>query len=68
MDYSMFLFCNILRDHVSSFNELPFDEMYDKYIPYYNKFVKSEYNVDTKSEYDCMDEYIYREMVGKVSF
>jgi hypothetical protein len=34
------------------------DERWEESITEYNKFLKSEYNVDTKSELDCIDEYI----------
>ena len=34
------------------------DERWDEAIAEYNKFLNSEYNVNTKSELDCIDEYI----------
>lgn len=34
------------------------DERWGKAINEYNKFLKSKYNVDSKSELDCIDEYI----------
>jgi hypothetical protein len=34
------------------------DERWEKAINEYNKFLKSKYNVDSKGELDCIDEYI----------
>jgi hypothetical protein len=34
------------------------DVRWEESITEYNKFLNSEYNVDTKSELDCIDEYI----------
>jgi len=34
------------------------DERWEKAITEYNKFLNSKYNVDSKSELDCIDEYI----------
>jgi len=34
------------------------DERWSKAIREYEKFLGSEFNVDTKSELDCIDEYL----------
>jgi hypothetical protein len=34
------------------------DRVWEEAIYEYNKFLNSKYNVDTKSELDCIDEYI----------
>jgi hypothetical protein len=34
------------------------DERWEKAISEYAKFLDSEFNVDTKSELDCIDEYL----------
>ena len=34
------------------------DVVWEEAVGVYNKFLKSEYNVDTKSELDCIDEYL----------
>jgi hypothetical protein len=34
------------------------DIVWEEAVGEYNKFLKSKYNVDTKSELDCIDEYL----------
>jgi hypothetical protein len=34
------------------------DIVWEEAIGEYNKFLNSKYNVDTKSELDCIDEYL----------
>ena len=34
------------------------DVVWEEAVGEYNKFLKSKYNVDTKSELDCIDEYL----------
>ena len=48
-------------DRLLTFGVLDIDELDTRWevsIAEYNKFLKSKYNVDTKSELDCIDEYI----------
>lgn len=57
MDYDLYLFSNLIKLFDSEFEELPYDEQYDKLPTLYEGFENSKFNVDTKSAYDCMIEY-----------
>lgn len=57
MDYDLYLFSNLIKLFDSEFEELPYDEQYDKLPTLYEDFENSKFNVDTKSAYDCMIEY-----------
>ena len=37
------------------------DIVWEEAVGEYNKFLNSKYNVDTKSELDCIDEYLNNE-------
>ncbi len=55
--YGVFCMC----DRLLTFGVLDIDELDTRWevsIAEYNKCLKSKYNVDTKSELDCIDEYI----------
>jgi len=58
MNYSEFLLANLLREQNSEWNEMPYDEMFGKVSMTLKKFEKSSYNVDDRSEYDCMVDWI----------
>jgi len=58
MNYNTYLFCCLLKHFNSEFDELPYDEQYDVVKEAYKKFKKSDYNKSTKSEYECMLEYL----------
>ena len=62
MNYSEFLFCHLIRDYSIKFMEMPIDDMWDNYGEYYTKYLDSKYNVDTKSEIECMTDFIITEM------
>ena len=58
MNYDVYLFSNLIKLFDSEFEELPYDEQYDNLPTLYEDFENSKFNVDTKSAYDCMIEYL----------
>ena len=58
MDYDVYLFSNLIKLFDSEFEELPYDEQYDNLPTLYEDFENSKFNVDTKSAYDCMINYL----------
>ena len=58
MNYDVYLFSNLIKLFDSEFEELPYDEQYDDLPTLYEDFENSKFNVDTKSAYDCMIEYL----------
>lgn len=58
MSYTEFLMCCLLRDTNSMFNELPYDEMYAVAKQFAAKYEESEFNVDDKTEYQCILDYL----------
>lgn len=57
-NYSFFLFSQLvlLKGFVNTTTE--YDVMYDSLYHLYEEFLESPYNVDTKSEYNCIVEFI----------
>ena len=58
MNYSEFLFNKLQCEFSGSFNELPYDEQFDKTKLEYAKFESSEYNETNKNEYCCIERYL----------
>ena len=58
MNYDIYLFSNLIKLFDSEFEELPYDEQYGNLPTLYEDFENSKFNVDTKSAYDCMIEYL----------
>ena len=54
--YSFYLFCK-LRDVVIPSQE-PYDLQYEQDLQLYENYLKSEFNVDTKGEYECMVDFL----------
>lgn len=55
-NYSFYLFCK-LRDVVMP-SEEPYDLQYEQDLQLYENYLKSEFNVDTKGEYECMVDFL----------
>ena len=62
MNYSEFLFCDLLKGYAPSFKEMPLDDMWDKYKSFYTLYEESKYNDNDKNESDCMIDFIQSEM------
>lgn len=56
MDYSFYLFCK-LKDVIMPSKE-PYDLQYGQDLQLYEHYLKSEFNVDTKGEYECMVDFL----------
>lgn len=65
--YSVFLFANLATLHrplLFPTKDVPYDVQYDKFTEYYAKFVDSDYNSPTISEYECMENYLHSLPLG----
>ena len=58
MDYDMYLFSNLIKLFDEEFEQLPYDEQYDKLPTLYEDYENSKFNVDTKGAYECMIDYL----------
>jgi hypothetical protein len=52
MDYSFFLFSKLADLHLDT--DYAYDDLYEDLKHLYQVYQHSEYNVDTKGEYECM--------------
>ena len=58
MNYSEFLFVQLLMANSAVVSICPYDEIWNAYEDVYNDYEGSAFNVDDKGEYLCMEEYI----------
>jgi hypothetical protein len=58
MDYNLYLFSNLVKLYDIDFEELPYDEQYNRLPSMYDDFHDSKFNVYSKSEYDCIIDYL----------
>lgn len=56
--YPEYLLSCLIKLHDNEFNELPYDQQYDKLIQIYESFVDSKYDDHNRELYECMEEYI----------
>jgi len=68
MNYSSYLFNSLLSCHNKSFDRLPYDLQYHAHTDLHKEFECSEFNVDTKSEYDCMNEFLENKNVSTIIY
>ena len=68
MNYTSFLFSNLLREFNESYNELPYDEMFSAHVDLLIQFETSEFNVNDKTEYQCIVDFMEKEEVNKLKF
>ena len=68
MNYSEFLFVNLLREFNSNYNELPYDEMFSEYSNLFIDYENSKFNVDNKTEYQCMCDFFNSICVSDMVF
>lgn len=66
MDYSFFLFSQLFMTHVEDghgeYEDLAYDIMYDIVREHHERFMVSSYNVNVRSEYDCITDYLTNEI------
>lgn len=58
MNYSEYLFGQLLQNYFVEVQSVPYDELYPLTKELYKCFEDSDENIDTKSEYDCIERYI----------
>ena len=66
MNYQTFLFSQLFMNHIEDYNtqyqELEYDLIYNEVLKHKNLFINSNYNVDVRSEYDCILHYLLNEI------
>lgn len=58
MNYSQYLFSQLLSLYDIEFAELPYDIQFGEAMVLHSQFEKSNFNVDILSEYDCMINFL----------
>ena len=58
MNYSQFLFNQLLRDLLKTNYPMPYDILFDVSLIAYRDYNESNYNDSNKDEYSCMVSYI----------
>ncbi len=56
--YGVFLMAQHLMEMTDDFNMEAYDIVWASAQVHYTHFLKSEYNLDTKSEYECITNYV----------
>lgn len=58
--YGVFIVATMLQNILGEYNafENGTDGLWESSIGLYEEFIKSEYNVDTKSEMDCIEDFL----------
>jgi hypothetical protein len=66
MNYEDFLFSQLFMNHVENndtqYQELAYDMIFPEVLKHQKLFLKSSYNVDNHSEYDCIIDYLLNEV------
>ena len=58
MEYGAYLIAVFLNHSDEVFRDLEHDLQYEKAIALYKEFVESEFNNESKTEYDCISEFL----------
>ena len=62
----MFLFSQLFMKHVENndtqYQDLAYDLIFSEVLKHRQLFLKSNYNVDVRSEYDCIETYLSNEV------
>ena len=62
MNYQSFLFSQLFINHIQTteniYNNLSYDLLYSEVLNHLDQFICSSFNVDARSEYDCMTSYL----------
>ena len=66
MNYEDFLFSQLFMNHIENneteYQELEYDLIFPEVLNHQNLFLKSNYNVEVRSEYDCIVDYLLNEV------
>lgn len=58
----MFLFSQLFMNHIENnetqYQERAYDLIYDEVLKHRELFLQSNFNVDVRSEYECIEDYI----------
>lgn len=62
MTYEDFLFSQLFMNHIENneteYQELEYDLIFPEVLKHQKQFLKSNFNVDVRSEYDCIVDYL----------
>jgi hypothetical protein len=58
MNYNEYLFSCLLKIYDKEFEQMEYDLQFEKIAQRYLGFTQSKFDVDTKSEYDCIIDYL----------
>lgn len=58
MNYNEYLFSCLLKIYDKKFKELEYDLQYEDIGKLYLQFAESKFNINTKSEYECIIDYL----------
>ncbi len=59
--YNIYLMIELAKCHGLIVHELEYDTAWAEGQTLYSKFKKSEFDVDTESEYDCIEKFLIKE-------
>jgi hypothetical protein len=66
MTYEDFLFSQLFMNHIENneteYQELEYDLIFPEVLKHQKLFLKSNFNVDVRSEYDCIVDYLLNEV------
>ena len=52
------LFMNFIENNDTEYIEFEYDLIYPEVMKHLSLYINSSYNIDTKSEYECMNDYL----------
>lgn len=70
MGYEIYLMIELAKCHGLIVHEQEYDTTWEEGVTLYSEFTKSEFNVDEKSEYDCIEDFLNKkeeELVAAVN-
>jgi hypothetical protein len=53
---------NYVENNETQYKDLAYDLIFPEVLEELNAFLKSNYNVDVRSEYDCVVDYLHNEV------
>jgi len=66
MNYQTFLFSQLFMNHIENneteYQEVEYDLIFPEVLKHQNLFLESNFNVDSRSEYDCIVDYLLNEV------
>lgn len=66
MTYEDFLFSQLFMNHIENieteYQQLEYDLIFKEVLRHQNLFLKSRFNVDVRSQYDCIVDYLLSEV------